>query len=90
MDPACGDGECAAPYEFPEYSRFGCKADCGLLKQIQKLTRTRVSIEYDFSHPPGTIPSAVRDTSQHAPSALGLDEKSQAASVLASGWLRHF
>ena len=25
----CGDGVCSAPYEFPAFGRFGCKADCG-------------------------------------------------------------
>ncbi|KAI8474039.1 MAG: hypothetical protein J3K34DRAFT_383443 [Monoraphidium minutum] len=28
-DPVCGDGRCEAPWEFPAWGRFGCRADCG-------------------------------------------------------------
>eukprot|EP00983_Pelagomonas_calceolata_P059247 1145836-Pelagomonas_calceolata.AAC.14 len=59
VDPPCGDGVCDDPYEFPEYSRFGCRADCGLLKEIQNLTQVRISIQHDFSHPSSSIPAAV-------------------------------
>ena len=31
QDARCGDGRCEAPFEYPEYGRFGCKADCNLL-----------------------------------------------------------
>ncbi|CAL6420385.1 unnamed protein product [Bathycoccus prasinos] len=30
----CGDGVCSAPYEFPAFGRFGCKADCGSATNI--------------------------------------------------------
>jgi len=62
VDPACGDGVCESPYEFAEYSRFGCRADCGLLKDIHNLTRIRIAINHDFKHPSNSIPAAVRDS----------------------------
>ena len=34
-DPACGDGKCQAPFEFPSYSRFGCRADCSHLEAVE-------------------------------------------------------
>lgn len=43
VDPICGDGTCEAPFEFASFSRFGCKADCGRLSDIQKLTNAQVS-----------------------------------------------
>lgn len=59
VNPPCGDGSCDEPYEYPEYSRFGCRADCGILKNIQNLTRVRIAIRHDFSHPSVSVPSAV-------------------------------
>ncbi|GLC33126.1 hypothetical protein PLESTB_000367500 [Pleodorina starrii] len=57
-DPVCGDGLCEAPFEFASYSRFGCRADCGKLNEVQNLTSVNVDIYYDFSHPVGSIPSS--------------------------------
>jgi hypothetical protein len=34
-DPSCGDGKCQAPFEFPSYSRFGCRADCSRLDIVE-------------------------------------------------------
>ena len=34
-DPVCGDGVCEAPFEYAQYGRFGCRADCGRLQDIQ-------------------------------------------------------
>ena len=52
-DAICGDGVCSEPFEFPEYGRFGCKADC--LKWIQRMNVTEVQLDlyYNFSHPRG-------------------------------------
>ncbi|KAG2493793.1 hypothetical protein HYH03_008013 [Edaphochlamys debaryana] len=57
-DPVCGDGLCEAPFEFASYSRFGCRADCGKLSEVQNLTQIQVDIYYDFSHPVGSIPAS--------------------------------
>lgn len=59
VDPPCGDGICEAPFEFPEYSWFGCRADCGILSEVVDLTAVRISITWDFNHPPNSIPAAV-------------------------------
>uniref|UniRef100_A0A6S8IGD5 Polycystin cation channel PKD1/PKD2 domain-containing protein n=1 Tax=Dunaliella tertiolecta TaxID=3047 RepID=A0A6S8IGD5_DUNTE len=75
VDPPCGDGVCDDPYEFPEYSRFGCRADCGLLKEIQNLTQVRISIQHDFSHPSSSIPAAelMQQTSWNLCPTVGTD-----------------
>ncbi|PNH05688.1 hypothetical protein TSOC_008032 [Tetrabaena socialis] len=57
-DPVCGDGLCEAPFEFASYSRFGCRADCGKLSEVQNLTSLQVDMYYDFSHPVGSIPAS--------------------------------
>ena len=59
QDPVCGDGLCEAPFEFASYSRFGCRADCGKLSDVQNLTKVQVDIYWDFSHPVGSIPASV-------------------------------
>lgn len=58
-DPTCGDGICEAPFEFASFSRFGCKADCGRLSDIQNLTEAQVDVYWDFSHQAASIPAAV-------------------------------
>ncbi|KAL6749264.1 hypothetical protein V8C86DRAFT_2852326 [Haematococcus lacustris] len=58
VDPKCGDGLCEAPFEFPSYSTFGCRADCGQLESALKLTRLQVDVYFDFSHPVGSMPSS--------------------------------
>jgi hypothetical protein len=50
-DARCGDGRCEAPFEFPEYGRFGCKADCNLLTTTAQITKIQIDIYYNFSHP---------------------------------------
>jgi len=54
-DARCGDGRCEAPFEFPEYGRFGCKADCDLLTLKAKITKIQIDIYYNFSHPKGSV-----------------------------------
>ena len=57
-DPVCGDGVCESPFEFAQYGRFGCRADCGRLQDVQNLTALRVDLAYDFAHPAGSLPPA--------------------------------
>ncbi|GFR50551.1 hypothetical protein Agub_g12825 [Astrephomene gubernaculifera] len=58
VDPVCGDGLCEAPFEYASYSRFGCRADCGKLSEVQNLTTIQIDMYYDFSHPTGSIPAS--------------------------------
>lgn len=44
-DPACGDGRCEAPWEFPAWGPFGCCPDCG---QHPNTSRLLVSVSGDF------------------------------------------
>lgn len=44
-DPVCGDGRCEAPYEFPAWGPFGCRADCGAQPIV---TNVVVSVAGDF------------------------------------------
>ena len=60
VDPVCGDGVCETPFEFAAYGRFGCRADCGQLAQIQNLTTLQIDLYYDFSHPSGSVSATVR------------------------------
>ena len=50
QDARCGDGRCEAPFEYPEYGRFGCKADCNLLKSAAQITP--IQIDAYFNLPP--------------------------------------
>ena len=43
----------------PPAGRFGCRADCGRLQDIQNLTAIRIDLAYDFSHPSASIPATV-------------------------------
>ena len=47
IESRCGDGVCQAPYEFPSFGRFGCKADCG---PAQNLLQILVHIQTRFSN----------------------------------------
>jgi hypothetical protein len=67
-DPICGDGICETPFEFASYGRFGCRADCGMLSQVQNLTTIQVDLYYDFSHPLGSVASSVGGASRCMPS----------------------
>lgn len=60
LPAVCGDGVCEDPFEFAAYSRFGCRADCGRLQDIQNLTAIQIDLQFDFSHPAGSIPATVR------------------------------
>jgi len=46
-DPACGDGVCDSPDEFPGFGRFGCIPDCGRYK---KTTKINVKLEDFFEY----------------------------------------
>jgi len=46
-DPACGDGVCDSPDEFPGFGRFGCIPDCGRYK---KTTLATVDMEDYFEY----------------------------------------
>jgi hypothetical protein len=58
QDPVCGDGLCESPFEFASYGRFGCRADCGKLSEVQNLTTVQIDVYYDFTHPVGSIPAS--------------------------------
>jgi hypothetical protein len=50
-DPACGDGKCEQPFEFPSYSRFGCRADCSHLSSVAvDVHPLQVDLYFDFMH----------------------------------------
>lgn len=57
-DPVCGDSLCETPFEFASYGRFGCRADCGALIDLQALSSLDVDLYFDFNHPPGSLPAA--------------------------------
>ena len=60
VDPVCGDGVCETPFEYASYGRFGCRADCGKLSEIQNLTTLQIDLYFDFTHPTTSIASSVR------------------------------
>lgn len=49
VDPTCGDGICEQPFEFASYGRFGCRADCGRLSEVQRLTSIQVALSSTYS-----------------------------------------
>ncbi|GBF96992.1 polycystin cation channel family [Raphidocelis subcapitata] len=57
-DPVCGDGLCETPFEFASYGRFGCRADCGSLIDLQALASLDIDLYWDFAHQPGSLPAA--------------------------------
>ena len=59
VDPVCGDGVCETPFEYASYGRFGCRADCGKLSEIQNLTTLQIDLYFDFDHPTTSIASSV-------------------------------
>ena len=63
VDPVCGDGICETPFEYASFGRFGCRADCGKLSEIQNLTIVQIDLYYDFDHPTTSIASSVRMSS---------------------------
>lgn len=51
LDPPCGDGKCDQPFEFPSYSRFGCRADCSALSLVAlDVHPLQVDLYFDFLH----------------------------------------
>ncbi|KAL3132313.1 hypothetical protein ABBQ32_008891 [Trebouxia sp. C0010 RCD-2024] len=58
VDPVCGDGVCETPFEYASYGRFGCRADCGKLSEIQNLTILQIDLYFDFTHPTTSIASS--------------------------------
>lgn len=66
VDPVCGDGICETPFEYASFGRFGCRADCGKLSEIQNLTIVQIDLYYDFDHPTTSIASSVSlSSSEH-------------------------
>ena len=59
VDPVCGDGVCETPFEYASFGRFGCRADCGELAEVQNLTTLQIDLYYDFNHPTTSIASSV-------------------------------
>ncbi|KIZ05279.1 hypothetical protein MNEG_2684 [Monoraphidium neglectum] len=57
-DPVCGDGLCETPFEFASYGRFGCRADCGNLIDLQSLMSLDIDLYYNFGHQTGSLPAA--------------------------------
>ncbi|CAL6279028.1 unnamed protein product [Bathycoccus prasinos] len=45
----CGDGVCSAPFEFPAFGRFGCKADCGSATNLISLV---IHVQSRFGNSP--------------------------------------
>jgi hypothetical protein len=45
-DPVCGDGRCEAPWEFPAWGPFGCRADCGTQAAARRVV---VAVTGDFT-----------------------------------------
>ncbi|KAL0022694.1 hypothetical protein WJX77_001966 [Trebouxia sp. C0004] len=58
VDPVCGDGVCETPFEYASFGRFGCRADCGELAEVQNLTTLQIDLYYDFNHPTTSIASS--------------------------------
>ncbi|DBB14252.1 TPA: hypothetical protein ACH3X3_001198 [Trebouxia sp. C0006] len=58
VDPVCGDGVCETPFEYASFGRFGCRADCGELAEVQNLTTLQIDLYYDFDHPTTSIASS--------------------------------
>ncbi|KAF5832196.1 hypothetical protein DUNSADRAFT_12003 [Dunaliella salina] len=56
-DPLCGDGLCEEPFEYPSYSRYGCRADCGKLNEKMNLTTIQINVEWNFTHPANALES---------------------------------
>ena len=54
-DAICGDGVCSDPFEFPEYGRFGCKADCLRWIELMNVTEVQLDLYYNFTHPRGSV-----------------------------------
>eukprot|EP00240_Pyramimonas_obovata_P002992 CAMPEP_0118923366 /NCGR_PEP_ID=MMETSP1169-20130426/1918_1 /TAXON_ID=36882 /ORGANISM="Pyramimonas obovata, Strain CCMP722" /LENGTH=624 /DNA_ID=CAMNT_0006864339 /DNA_START=164 /DNA_END=2034 /DNA_ORIENTATION=+ len=52
VDPACGNGICEPPYEFPAYETLGCQADCGLEQDLRQIV---VVVEADFTSVPAEL-----------------------------------
>jgi hypothetical protein len=52
-DPVCGDGRCEAPWEFPAWGPFGCRADCG---PQPNTTAVLVTVSADFLGHPSLSP----------------------------------
>ncbi|KAK3280461.1 hypothetical protein CYMTET_11699 [Cymbomonas tetramitiformis] len=54
-DSVCGDGSCDFPMEYPNFGRFGCKADCG---SEQYVTSVAIYVEADFRTNQGDMSAA--------------------------------
>jgi hypothetical protein len=52
-DLVCGDGRCEAPWEFPAWGPFGCRADCGAQPNTSAVL---VTVSADFLGHPSLSP----------------------------------
>jgi len=80
-DPVCGDGTCEAPFEYPSYGRFGCRADCMSLQERYlslgfNVSTMQIDLYYDFAHKKGSLSSTalMEQTSWNLCPQSGLDE----------------
>ncbi|CAL6333252.1 unnamed protein product [Bathycoccus prasinos] len=48
MESRCRDGVCQAPYEFPSFGRFGCKADCGPAQNLLQILNSQAVSALDL------------------------------------------
>ncbi|KAA6428169.1 MAG: hypothetical protein FRX49_01765, partial [Trebouxia sp. A1-2] len=67
VDPVCGDGVCETPFEYASFGRFGCRADCGELAEVQNLTTLQIDLYYDFDHPTTSIASSLNEEYESYP-----------------------
>lgn len=89
-DPVCGDGMCEAPFEFASFSRFGCKADCGRLSDIQNLTAAQVDIYWDFTHQAASLPASVGTNCILTEMKFAVDEQQSAAAFVTRSVPLHY
>lgn len=70
--PTCGDGLCEAPFEHPQYSYIGCRADCGRLQDTRNLTLLYILVQHDFAHPANSLSADV--SGMHARRRVGAEQ----------------
>ena len=58
VNTVCGDGACDAPFEFPAYGRFGCRADCGVERSLSTIMLNVRANFMDDTYSPSALTSA--------------------------------